>query len=137
MRSSPAHTRMRTLQYPLGSHQNGSTSVRSTGRRAEELIPDQRQNVDEDNVEDDYFNELRSPEIIKKDDFCDNDYDLKYDSDVDEVPVASPSAGRQFGDDRDFQTYMREQRESTTRSSDMLAEIEPRPFDTFSIKDNK
>ena len=61
MRQSPAHTRMRTLQERLGTQQNGSTGVRSTGRHAEEVNPDQQQNGDEDNVEDDYFNELSSP----------------------------------------------------------------------------
>ena len=135
MRSSPAHTRMRTLHDLLGNHQDGSTEVRSTGRRAEEVIPDQRQNGDEEKAEDDYFNELSSPELVVKDDFVDNDYDLKYDSDVDKIPVITPAAERLFGGADSFQTYMREQRESTTRSSDRLAEIEPRAFDTIPIKE--
>ena len=138
MRSSPAHTRMRTLHDLLGNHQDGSTEVRSTGRRAEEaeeVIPDQRRNVDEENVEDDYFNELSSPELVVKDDFVDNDYDLKYDSDVDKIPVITPAAERLLGGADSFQTYMREQRESTTRSSDRLAEIETRAFDTIPIKE--
>ena len=99
MRPSPAHTRTRTLQERLGIQQNGSSGVRSIGRLAEEVITDLRQNGDEENEEDDYFNELSSPEIIKRDDFCDNDYDVDYDIDDDEVPVANPSAERQFGDD--------------------------------------
>ena len=89
MRQSPAHTRTRTLQERLGTQQDGSSGVRSTGRHAEEVNPDQRQNGDEDNVEDDYFNELSSPEIIKRDNFCDNDYDVDHDIDADKVPVTS------------------------------------------------
>ena len=110
-------------------------SVRSTGRRAEEVISDQQQNGDEEKAEDDYFNELSSPELVVKDDFVDNDYDLKYDSDVDKIPVTTPAAERLLGGADSFQTYMREQRESTTRSSDRLAEIETRAFDTIPIKE--
>ena len=77
MKPTTALTRARTLQKRLGNQQNGSASVRSRGRFAEELIPDLRQNGDEDNEEDNYFNELRSPEIIKKGHFCDDDYDLE------------------------------------------------------------
>ena len=135
MRSSPAHTRTRTLQERLGIRQDGSASVRSRGRFAEELIPDLRQDGDEDNEENDYFNELRSPEIIKKGHLCDDDYDLEYDSDVDKVPETTPAAERLLGGADSFQNYMREQRESTTRSADMLAGIEPRPFETIPIKE--
>ena len=135
MRPSPAHTRTRTLQGRLGTRQDGSSGVRSTGRHAEEVIPDLRQNGDEDNEENDYFNELRSPEIIKKGHLCDDDYDLEYDSDVDKVPETTPAAERLLGGADSFQNYMREQRESTTRSSDILAEIEPRPFETIPVKE--
>jgi hypothetical protein len=135
MRPSPAHTRTRTLQGRLGTRQDGSASVRSRGRFAEELIPDLRQDGDEDNEENDYFNELRSPEIIKKGHLCDDDYDLEYDSDVDKVPETTPAAERLLGGADSFQNYMREQRESTTRSSDILAEIEPRPFETIPTKE--
>ena len=135
MKPTTALTRARTLQERLGNQQNGSASVRSRGRFAEELIPDLRQNGDEDNEEDDYFNELRSPEIIKKGHLCDDDYDLEYDSDVDKVPETTPAAERLLGGADSFQNYMREQRESTTRSSDILAEIEPRPFETIPTKE--
>ena len=126
---------MRTLHDLLGNHQDGSTEVRSTGRRAEEVISDQQQNGDEEKAEDDYFNELSSPELVVKDDFVDNDYDLKYDSEVDKIPVTTPAAERLSGGADSLLTYMREQRESTTRSSDRLAEIEPRTFDTIPIKE--
>jgi hypothetical protein len=73
--------------------------------------------------------------MIANDDSVDNDYDLKYDSDVVKIPVTTPAAERLLGGADGFQTYMREQRNSTTRSSDMLADIEPRTFETFPIKE--
>ena len=66
MKPTTALTRARTLQERLGNRQDGSSGVRSTGRHAEEVITDLRQNGDEEVEENDYFNELRSPEIITK-----------------------------------------------------------------------
>ena len=135
MRPSPARTRTRTLQERLGIQQNGSTGVRSTGRHADEVIPDQRLNVDEDNVEDDYFNELSSPEIIERDNFCDNDYDLDLSEDGDERAEVTPAAERLSGGADRFQIYGREQRGSATMSTDMLAEIESRSFEANPVKE--
>ena len=135
MRPSPAHTRTRTLQERLGIQQDGSSGVRSTGRHAEEVITDLRQNGDEENEEDDYFNELSSPEIIKRDDFCDNDYDVDYDTDDDEVPVANPSAERQFGDDGDFQSYVREQRGYPSMDPNRVPKIKSRSFESIPVKE--
>jgi hypothetical protein len=135
MRSSPAHTRTRTLQERLGIQQNGSSGVRSVGRLAEEVITDLRQNGDEENEEDDYFNELSSPEIIKRDDFCDDDYDVDYDIDDDEVPVANPSAERQFGDDGDFQSYVREQRGYPSMDPNRVPKIKSRSFESIPVKE--
>jgi hypothetical protein len=135
MRPSPAHTRTRTLQERLGIQQDGSSGVRSTGRHAEEVITDLRQNGDEEDEEDDYFNELSSPEIIKKDDFCDNDYDVDYDTDDDEVPVANPSAERKFGDDGDFQSYVREQRGYPSMDPNRVPKIKSRSFVSIPVKE--
>ena len=135
MRPSPAHTRTRTLQGRLGTHQDGSTGVRSTGRHAEEVITDLRQNGDEENEEDDYFNELSSPEIIKRDDFCDNDYDLDLSEDDVERAEITPAAERLSGGADRFQIYGREQRGSATKSTDMIAEIESRSFDAKPVKE--
>ena len=66
------------------------------------------------NLEGDYFDELRSPEIIMNDDLCINDYDLDMSNDVDELPITSPAAARLFGGDDGYQTYGREQRGSMT-----------------------
>ena len=127
---SPETTRHHSLRCPCLI-----LSVVYHASHVVEVIPDQQQNGDEEKAEDDYFNELSSPELVVKDDFVDNDYDLKYDSDVDKIPVTTPAAERLSGGADSFQTYMREQRESTTRSSDRLAEIEPRTFDTIPIKE--
>ena len=135
MQPSPARTRTWTLRERLGVEQDGSTRVRSAGQLAEERYPVHRPAGDEEHLEDDYFNQLRSPEMIANDDVEDNDYDLEYDSDVDKVPETTPAAERLLGGADSFQNYMREQRESTTRSSDMLAEIEPRPFETIPTKE--
>ena len=107
MQPLPAHTRARTLQKRLGTCQNGSTSVRSTGRLAEELNPAHRPAAVEDHLEGDYFNELRSPEIIMNDDSCDNDFNLDMSNDSDEHPVTSPAAARLSGGDDGYQTYPR------------------------------
>jgi hypothetical protein len=69
MQPSPVHTRARTLQERSGYDRNGSTRVRSSGRFAEKPIPDQRHNGDEEHLQDDYCNQLRSPEMIANDDF--------------------------------------------------------------------
>ena len=135
MRPSPAHTRTRTLQERLGISQDGSSGVRSTGRHAEEVITDLRQNGDEENEEDDYFNELSSPEIIKRDDFCDNDYDLDLSEDGVERAEVTPAAERLSGGADRFQIYGREQRGSATMSTDMIAEIESRSFDAKPVKE--
>ena len=99
MQHLTAYTRARTLQERLGTHQNGSTSVRSTGRLAEEPHPVHRPAGDEEHLEGDYFDELRSSEIIMNDDVCINDYDLDMSDDVDELPITSPAAERPFGGD--------------------------------------
>ena len=103
MQPTPAHTRARTLQGRLGTQQNGSTSVRSSGRLAEELIPDQRYNVE--NVEGDYSDELRRLETFMNEDSVDNDYDLEMGEDDDEHAVTTPAAERLFGGEDGFQTY--------------------------------
>ena len=77
MQPTPAHTRARTLQERLGTQQNGSTSVRSSGRLAVELIPDQRENVDEANFEGEYSDEMRRLGTFMDDDFYENDYELE------------------------------------------------------------
>ena len=41
--------------------------------------------------------------MIAKDEFVDNDYDLKYDSDVDKIPVTAPTAERLLGRADSFQ----------------------------------
>ena len=69
------------------------------------------------------------------DDFCDNDYDLDMSNDADEHPVTSPSAARHFGGEDGYQTYMREQRGSTTIFADMLSEIDSRPSETIPVKE--
>ena len=61
-------TRSSTLQDRLGAHPNGSTGVRSDGHLAGGLYQEHRDSGEEDNFEGDYFDELRSPEIIKSDD---------------------------------------------------------------------
>ena len=118
MQPTLAHTRARTLQGRLGTQQNGSTSVRSSGRLAEELIPDQRHNVE--NIEGDYSDELRRLETFMNDDSVDNDYDLEMSEDDDEHAVTTPAAERLSGGEDGFQTYGREQRRSTTNTTDML-----------------
>ena len=111
MQPLAAQTRARTLRERLSTDQNGNTSVRSTGRLAEVLNPVHRPDGVEENLEDDYFDELRSPEIsIMNDDFCDNGYGLDMSNDADEHPVTSPAAARLFGGDDGYQTYVREQR---------------------------
>ena len=79
------------------THQNGSTSVRSSGLRAEEPIPDQRLNVDEENIEGDYSDELKKLETFVKEDFVDNDYDLELSEDDDERAVTTPAVERLLG----------------------------------------
>ena len=135
MKPTTALTRARTLQERLGNRQDGSSGVRSTGRHAEEVITDLRQNGDEEVEENDYFNELSSPEIIKRDDFCDDDYDVDYDIDDDEVPVANPSAERQFGEDGDFQSYVREQRGYPSMDPNRVPKIKSRSFESIPVKE--
>ena len=135
MRPSPAHTRTRTLQGRLGTHQDGSSSVRSTGRHADEVIPDLRQNGDEEKFEGDYSDELKRLETFVKGEFTDNDYDLEMSEDGDERAEISPAAERLSGGADRFQIYGREQRGSATMSTDMLAEIESRSFDANPVKE--
>ena len=119
MQPSPARTRARTLQGRSGSDQNGSTSIRSSVLRAEEPIPDQRLNVDEENVEGDYSDELKRLETFMNDDFLDTDYNLELGEDDYERAVTTPVAERLLGGADSFQKYGREQRESTTSITDM------------------
>ena len=133
MQPTPALTRARTLQELLGNHQNGSTRVRSSGRVAEELIPDQQQNGDEEHSGDDYFNQLSSPELVENDVSEDDDYDLDPDSDVNERPVTTPAAERVFGGADNFQTYGREQREPMTNITDTLPEAVSRSFEAMPV----
>ena len=63
---------------------------------------------DEENLEGDYFDELRSPEIIMTYDFTMTDYKLDMSNDADEQPVISPAAARLFGGDDGYQNYGRE-----------------------------
>ena len=135
MRPSPAHTRTRTLQGRLGTHQDGSSSVRSTGRHADEVIPDLRQNGDEEKFEGDYSDELKRLETFVKGDFTDNDYDLEMSEDGVERAEVSPAAERLYGGSGRFQIYGREQRGSATMSTDLLAEIESRSFDAKPVKE--
>ena len=76
MQPSTSRTRSSTLQGRLVAYQNGSTSVRSTGQLANELHPVHRSTGEEEHLEGDYFDELRSPKIIMTDDLCTNDYDF-------------------------------------------------------------
>ena len=61
-------------------------------------------------------------------------YDLDMNNDADEHPSASPSATRHFRGEDGYQTYVREQLGSTSKSTDMLSEIESRLSDTIPIK---
>ena len=136
MRPSPAHTRTRTLQGRLGTRQDGSTSgVRSTGRHADEVITDLRQNGDEEKFEGDYSDELKRLETFVKGEFTDNDYDLEMSEDGDERAEVSPADERLYGGEDRFQIYGREQRGSATMSTEMLAEIESRSFDANPVKE--
>jgi hypothetical protein len=87
-----------------------------------ELIPDQRQNVDEDVFESDYSGELRRLETLNNNDFDMDDYDLEASEDVNEHPVTTLAAERLFGGEDNFQTYVREQQESMTNITDTLPE---------------
>ena len=78
-----ARIRSRTLHPRIGTHQDGSSSVRSTGRHADEVIPDLRQNGDEEKFEGDYSDELKRLETFVKGEFTDNDYDLEMSEDGD------------------------------------------------------
>ena len=82
-----AQTQARTRRERLSTDQNGSTSVRSTERIAEELHPVHQPAGVEENLEGDYFDELRSPEIIMNDDLCINDYDLDMSNEADELAI--------------------------------------------------
>ena len=105
MKPLPAHTRARTLQQRLGTCQNGSTRVQFTGRVAEELNPAHRPAEVEEHLEDDYFNELRSPEIIINDDFCDKDYNLNMTPTSIPLPVQRLHVFPDTGGDDGYQTY--------------------------------
>ena len=56
---------------------------------------------------------MASPEIIKNDDFCDNDYELEDDNNADKIPVTGPSAERPLGDDG-FQAFLSREAHGTT-----------------------
>ena len=58
-------------------------------------------------MEGDYFDELRSSEIIVNDDSGINDYDLDMSNDADELPISitSSATSRLFGGDDGYQTY--------------------------------
>ena len=134
MRSPPAHTRTRTLQERLGTHQNGSTGVRSTGRHAEEPHPVHRHDGVEEVEENDYFHELRSPEIITNHVFCDNGCDLDYYIDADKVPVTtSPSAERQFGDSGNKEFKACEERRSSASKIDTHGKFESRSLQAMPV----
>ena len=133
MQPTPAHTRTRTLRERLGVDQDGSTSVRFTGRLAEERLPVHRHGgVDED--EDDYFKGLRSPEITTNDDFCDNDYELGDDNDADKIPVTGPSAELPLGDDS-FQAFLSEQRGYPSMDPDAIRKFTSRLPETKPVKE--
>ena len=126
----PAHTRARTLQDHIGAHQNGSTGVRSAGRHAEEPHPVHRHDGVEEVEENDYFNELRSPEIITNHVFCDLDYDI----DADKVPVTtSPSAERQFGGSGNKKFMACEERRSSASKIDIHGEFDARSFQAMPV----
>ena len=126
MQPLTSRTQASTLQDRLDAYQNGSTSVRSTGRLAEELHPVHRETGDEDNLEGDYFDELRSPEIITNDGSCMNDNDLDMSDHADALHITSPAAERLFGGIGGCQTYGRDQRRSMTNRTDVFSETDSR-----------
>jgi len=82
----------------------------TTGRHADEVIPDLRQNGDEEKFEGDSSDERKRLETFVKGEFTDNDYDLEMSEDGDERAEVSPAAERLYGGSDRFQIYGREQR---------------------------
>ena len=82
----------------------------------------------EENLEGDYFDELRSPEIIMNDDVHINESDMS--NDADELTITNPAVARLFGIRNSeysiggYQTYGREQRGSMTKETDTFSEID-------------
>ena len=134
MQPFTSRTRSSTLQDHQDAYQNGGTSVRSTAHLAVELHPVHLSTREEDNLEGDYFDELRSPEIIMTDHLCTNDYDLDMSDHVDALPITSPAAERLFGGDDGYQAYGRKQRRSMTDRTDTLSEIDSRPSKAIAVQ---
>ena len=135
MQSLTAQTRARTLRERLSTDQNGSTSVRSTGRLAGDLNPVHRPAGVKAYLEGDYFDELRTTQTNMNDDFCDNDYDLDMSDHADELPITSPAAARLFGGIGGYQIYGREQRGSMTKGTVTFSDIDSRLYEATPFKE--
>ena len=119
-------TRSSKLHEHPGDHQDGSIKVRSEGHRAADPQPGKRLPEGDGNDEDDYFNELDSPNLIKRGDSPSTVFDSDHVGGSSPSPSSSSPEQRLFGDEPEPEEMVREPQEPKAEKSETPVKFEAR-----------
>ena len=120
---SLTRTRSSTLQERTGGHTNGSTSVRSEGHSIGLHHPKQHSPEKEDVSDNDYFDELESPNPYSSDMIGSGDADLGPSIATPRFPSSDSPAERVFGEERPDDGKMRDRLHDRADEADTFDDL--------------